>query len=62
MFGLYGKNKDLVLAQKDKILNDFKSLFIDDNTFIESIESSTASPNRFLYRVRKFDEIIMKYI
>lgn len=62
MFALYGKNKDLVIAKKADIIKDFKELFSSDKTFIESIESSTASPNRFLYRVKKLDEIIKNYI
>jgi hypothetical protein len=61
MFACYGKNKEILIANRDNILKDFKALFSEDNTFIESIESSTATPNRFLYRVNILDEIIENY-
>ncbi len=62
MFGLYGKDKQALLNKKDNILNDFKELFSNDRTFIESIESSTATPQRFLYRINKLEEIINNHI
>lgn len=62
MFALYGKNKDAVELKKVQILKDFKLLFKDDQTFIDSISSSTATPQRFLYRVNKLEEIINNYI
>lgn len=61
IFACYKKNKLKLSANKAKIMAEFKKLFKDDNAFIESIESSTATPNRFLYRTRKLDEIITKY-
>lgn len=62
MFACYKKDKSKIEASKDKILTDFKSLFINDREFLQSIESSTASPNRFLYRTHKLEDIIQKYI
>jgi len=62
MFSLYGKDKVALSKHKKKILKDFKDLFSKDDVFIESIESSTASSKRFLYRIKKLDEIINKYI
>lgn len=62
VFALYGKNKNAIESKKSLILKDFKSLFKDDQTFIESISSSTGAPQRFLYRVNKLEEIINKYI
>ncbi|REC41341.1 MULTISPECIES: DUF262 domain-containing protein [Chryseobacterium] len=62
MLSLYGKDKASILANKDSILRDFKQLFTEDNLFIESIESSTATPVRFQYRVEKFEEILNNYI
>jgi hypothetical protein len=61
MFALYGKNKEKLILKKANIISDFKTLFSSDQTFIESIESSTASPQRFLYRVKKLQEILAKY-
>lgn len=61
MFALYGKDKEKLIKNKAAILNDFKLLFKDDERFIESIESSTASPQRFLYRIRRLEEILSKY-
>jgi len=34
MFGLYGKNKKLIIENTYNILNDFKTLFSQDSTFI----------------------------
>jgi len=62
MFALYRKNKESIFANKEKILNDFKNLFTNDSTFIDSIESSTATPNRFHYRISKLEEIISNYL
>ena len=62
MFSLYGKDKEVLKAHKDSILTDFKNLFTNDPAFIESIESSTATPQRFLYRINKFEEIVNNYI
>ena len=61
MFACYKKDKQKLLTGKTKIMAEFKKLFEDDDNFIESIESSTATPNRFLYRTKKLDEIIIKY-
>ena len=58
MFSCYGKDRNLLLANKDRILFKFKRLFSNDETFVESIESSTGSPNRFLYRIETVKEII----
>lgn len=62
MLSCYKKDKNSLVTNKNEILNDFKSLFSNDPEFIKSIESSTASPQRFLYRVKKMDEIIEKYL
>lgn len=62
MFALLGKNKEIIVENKEKILNDFKNLFAQDKTFTESIESSTASPARFHYRINKLEEILNKYL
>lgn len=62
MFALYGKNHKTIIQYKEDILKDFKQLFSDDKTFIESIESSTATPNRFHYRIDKLEEILHKFL
>jgi len=62
MFACYKKDKQKLNASKDNILRDYKRLFSKDNEFIESIESSTAAPSRFLYRANKLNEIIRKHI
>lgn len=62
MFALYGKDKSLIEQNKTRFLSDFKLLFQDDQTFIDSISSSTATPQRFIYRVNKLDEIINNHI
>lgn len=62
MFACYKKDKQKITASKDSILKDYKKLFTKDNEFIESIESSTAAPTRFLYRVNKLDKIIKEHI
>lgn len=61
IFSCYKKDKQKLIDNKSKILSEFKKLFKNDIEFRESIESSTASPNRFLYRTRKLNEIINKY-
>lgn len=61
MFGFYGKNKKIIIENKNEILADFKDLFDNDTKFIESIESSTATPQRFFYRIEKLEEIIHNY-
>lgn len=62
MFALFGKDKELIIENREAILADFKMLFTQDKTFIESIESSTASPARFQYRVNKLKEILNNYL
>ncbi len=62
MFALYGKNKEQLIENKENILRDFKSLFTEDHTFIESIESSTATPVRFRYRIERLEEILKNYL
>ncbi len=62
MFALYGKDKNVIILNKESILTDFKNLFSDDTTFIESIESSTATPARFHYRINKLEDILNKYL
>ena len=62
MFALFGRDKELILENKEAILAEFKTLFTQDTTFIESIESSTASPTRFHYRINKLKEILNKYL
>lgn len=62
MFACYKKDNQLLNKNKAKILRDFKKLFTHDDAFLESIESSTGTPNRFLYRINKVDEIINKYV
>lgn len=58
MFTCYKKNKRKLEDSKVNILADFKKLFTIDKEFIQSIESSTGSPKRFLYRAVKLNEII----
>jgi hypothetical protein len=58
MFACYKKNKKKLEDSKTKILSDFKKLFTSDKEFLQSIESSTATPNRFLYRTNKLNEIL----
>lgn len=62
MFACYRKKKERLDNSKSVILSDFKKLFTNDREFIQSIESSTASPNRFLYRITKLNEIINNHI
>lgn len=62
MFACYKKDKEKLTSNRDAILKDYKKLFVEDDTFIESIESSTAAPNRFLYRIDKLDKIIKEHI
>jgi len=62
MFACYKKDKQKLTSNRDAILKDYKKLFVEDDTFIESIESSTAAPNRFLYRIDKLDKIIKEHI
>ncbi|MCK5450407.1 MAG: hypothetical protein KAI70_01430, partial [Candidatus Omnitrophica bacterium] len=62
MFACYKKDKQQIIANKINILKEYKKLFTADYDFIDSIESSTASPNRFLYRTTKLNEIIERYI
>ncbi len=62
MFALYGKDKEQIIENKEAILADFKKLFTQDTTFIESIESSTATPARFHYRINKLKEILNNYL
>lgn len=62
MFALFGKDRDSVIANKKDILNDFKNLFSEDRIFVESIESSTATPTRFHYRIDKLEDILNEYI
>jgi hypothetical protein len=62
MFACYKKSKAKLEKSKDKILADFKKLFSTDAEFIQSIESSTATPNRFLYRVERLNQIIKERI
>ncbi len=62
MFACYKKDTKKITANKDSILKNYKKLFSKDDEFIESIESSTAAPARFLYRAKKLDEIIKEHI
>lgn len=62
MLAFYGKNKERLIAQKEAILDEFKLLFSNDKIFLESIESSTASPQKFLYRINKLKEIVEKFV
>lgn len=58
MFACYKKNKSKLEESRTKIISDFKKLFTSDSEFIQSIESSTGTPNRFLYRTTKLNEVI----
>lgn len=60
MFSCYRKSKNLLLANKDNILYEFKDLFSTDPKFIESIESSTGTPARFSYRTDELERIIRR--
>lgn len=62
MFAFYRKEKERIIENKDAILADFKMLFSQDSTFIESIESSTATPARFHYRINKLIDILNRYL
>lgn len=62
MLACYKKDKRKIIANKDVILKDYIKLFSDDNEFIESIESSTAAPARFLYRTKMLEVIIRNHI
>lgn len=58
MFACYKKNKTKLEANKTEIVKQFKKLFTADQEFLSSIESSTASPDRFLYRTKKLNDLI----
>jgi hypothetical protein len=58
MFACYKKNKTKIENNCTVILKQFKKLFTTDDEFLGSIESSTASPDRFSYRVNKLDDLI----
>jgi len=62
MFACYQKDKQKITTHKAAILKDYVELFSKDNEFIESIESSTATPSRFLYRAKVLDKIIREHI
>lgn len=62
MFALYGKKVRAIELSRDQIVTDFKLLFTKDQTFIDSISSSTAAPQRFLYRINKLEEIIKRHV
>lgn len=62
MFACYKKDKNRIEAGKETILKKYKKLFLEDQDFIDSIESSTTNPGRFLYRINKLDEIIRENI
>ena len=59
MFACYKKDKQKITANKDKILREYKKLFSNDDKFIESIASSTATPARFSYRTKELNRIIL---
>lgn len=61
MFSCYGKDRQLLTLKRDIIMREFKELFApsrEDWKFLESIESSTGSPERFQYRVERLESII----
>ncbi|MBA7549435.1 hypothetical protein ES705_41916 [subsurface metagenome] len=58
MLACYNKDKNILEDNKGNIIDQYKKLFTDDNEFIESIESSTATPSRFLYRINALQIII----
>jgi uncharacterized protein with ParB-like and HNH nuclease domain len=62
MFACYKKDKQKIAGNKNKILKEYKKLFTQDDSFIESIVSSTAAPKRFLYRTEKLNQIILENI
>lgn len=62
MFSCYKKSKVKLEKNKDKILIQFKKLFTSDKQFLSSIESSTASPDRFLYRTIRVNDLINSII
>jgi len=51
-----------IVNVKEEILNEYKKLFIEDTNFLKSIESSTAKPSSFLYRINTVNNIIKKYV
>lgn len=63
MFSCYKIRKQDLLGKRETILVEFRKLFspdakISDSEFIDSIESSTAAPHRFDYRIKKLNSII----
>lgn len=62
MFACFNKDKQKLIDNKDEIVREFKRLFSSDDEFLEAIESSTATPSRFLYRTEKLEEIILNYM
>jgi len=62
MLSCYRKDKLDLENSRERIFNEFKDLFTSDQEFLQSIESSTATPNRFHYRIETLNAIIEKYI
>ncbi len=62
MFACFGHDKNKLEKSKQEILIDYKNLFLEDQEFLQSIESSTAIPRRFIYRINKINGIILKHI
>lgn len=62
MFSCYKKDIKTLNSARQEILSDFKDLFVNDSTFLQSIESSTAAPSRFLYRIQTIEKIILNNI
>lgn len=61
MFACYGRKKEELVSNREAILKDYKQLFTDDTEFIDSIESSTGTPVRFVYRSKTLYDIIGGY-
>ncbi len=62
MFSCYKKDKQVLAKSKQAILDDYKDLFTNDQNFLQSIESSTGTPNRFIYRCQTIENIILNHV
>ena len=61
MFSLYKKDKNKLAANKEKIIREYQKLFNNDK-FLDTIESSTSSSDKFLLRINLVNEIIVNII
>lgn len=58
MFSCYGRNREELLNDRERILREFKQLFADDPVFKDSIEASTSYSVKISYRIEALNGII----